>query len=196
MSYNMTKDLQAESSGTSFIDVGISENVELVRVEYNVTDKGNEFLGLYFIDEKKRELSHTEWKPTDEDAERLASKQTNQMRRLKHIATKFVNEDELIFNVETFKEFADKIISILSGRTEGKKVRIKVVYAYNNYTSLPNYLPFIESMSTPLSESKLEISSIDKMKRDQADKEVTVENPFEQKASNQTEKTTTGDLPF
>ena len=53
-------------------------------------------------------------------------------------------------------------------------------------------------MDIPLIKSKLEISSIDKMTRDQADREVTVENPFEQKDnSNQTEKPTTGDdLPF
>jgi hypothetical protein len=196
----MTKELQSESSGANFIDVGIHENVELTKIEYNVTDKGNEYMGLYFSDTNGRELSHTEWKPTDQDPERLASKETNQMRRIKHIATKFVSEDELIFNVQTFKEFAERIISILNGKTAGKKVRIKVVYSYNNYTSLPNYLPFIESMDTPTAQSKLEISSIDKMTRDQADREVTVENPFETtdgtSGTNQIATTTGDELPF
>lgn len=197
MSYNMTKELQAESSGANFIDVGISEDVELTKIEYNTTDKGNEFMAIYFKDSNERELSHTEWKPTDQDPERLASKETNQMRRVKHIATKFVNEDELVFSVPTFKEFAERIIGILNGKTEGKKVRIKVVYSYNNYTSLPNYLPFIESMDIPTAQSKLEISSIDKMTRDQADREVTVENPFENSDSTNQIATTTGDkLPF
>jgi hypothetical protein len=191
----MTKDIQAESAGTNFIDVGIHENVELVKIETGVSEKKNEFLAFYFKDSKGKELSHTEWKPVDQDAERTKSKITNQLRRVKHIATKFVTEDEFIFEAENFKQFSEKVVSILKDKFQGKKVRIKAVYSYNNYVSLPNYLPFIESMSIPKIKSKLEISSIDKMTRERADTEIPVVNPFED-TTIKTEAKTGSDLPF
>lgn len=178
--YNLTKNIDSESNSANFIDVGIHDNIVMDRVEFKQSPKGNYFLAFYFKDEEGKELSHTEWEPTDDDPKKLEDKITNQMKRVKHIATKFISEDDFVFDANDFKDFAEKTIKSLDGKYNNKKVRIKVVYSWNNYTSLPNYVPFIESMDIPKDKSNLSITSIDKMKKDQPDVETRVvsDDPF------------------
>jgi hypothetical protein len=68
----------------------------------------------------------------------------------------------------------------------GKKVRVKVTLNNSNYTSLPNYTPFIESMSVPKADSVLSINTaMDKMVKDRPDQEVSSGvNPFAPTAIN------------
>lgn len=165
--YNMTKDLQSEASESGFMDVGIHENVELVKVEYNETST-NEFLAFYFVNPAGETLSHTEWKPRVSDPQKLEAAVINQMKRIKQIVTKFVPAEEFEFKASSFKEFANNVIKILGNRYVGKKVRIKVVYS-GRFTSLPSYtkFQFIESMDVPKEKSKIKILSIDKLSRDE-----------------------------
>jgi len=196
--YKVDKSVNSEARATNFLDVGIHENVELTGVEYKTSpDAGNEFMVFHFeVDSKK--LSHTEWKPRDVDPDKLANKQANQIKRVKHIITKFISEDVFVIDAVDFKSFCEATIQLLGTSYVGKKVRLKVVYSFNNYTSLPNYVPFIESMDVTKEDSKLEILSIDKMTKTQADIERPASvNPFEaktaEKASNAAEP---NDLPF
>lgn len=195
MSYNVTENLQSEAIERNFIDVGIHENVELYKIVAGTSDKGNDFLAFYFKNENGKELSHTEWKPIANTAEQEKSKITNQMKRVKHIATKFIPGKEFVFNVENFKDFAEKTKALLENKIQGVKVRIKAVYDFNNYVSLPKYTPFIENMSVPKEKSRLEISSIDKMIRDKvSDVEVPVDNPFND--ATDSNENTESNLPF
>jgi hypothetical protein len=187
MSYNITKDIPGESTGPRFIDVGIHENVEITEIRYDKTDKGNEFLAFTFLTEDGQTLSHTEWKPVDDDPEKFEQKQRNQAKRVKHIAKRFIDEEQFVFVANDFKEFATKTISLIGDKFKGVKLRIKVVYSWNNYTTLPNYLPFIENMTVPKADSLLKITSIDKLTRDAADRDTTGKNPFE-KDENPTEE--------
>jgi len=173
--YNITADFDSESSGTNFMDVGIHENVELTRIVYSTTENGNQFLAFYFKDENGAELSHTEWEPKDKDMDlvKLQSKTQNQMKRVHHIMTKYISKDEAKLKVNSFKEFAESVISKLANNFEGVKVRIKVIYSWNDFTSLPKYTPFIENMSISKEDSKLKISSIDKMSKDKKDRDVS-----------------------
>jgi len=177
--YNVNKNIDSESSATNFLDVGIHEDVELKGVEYKISPKeGNEFMVFHFEKDGKT-LSHTEWKPKDVDPEKLENKTNNQIKRVKHIVTKFISEDSYVFVATDFKSFCTNTIKLLGNAYVGKKVRIKVVYSFNNFTSLPNYVPFIEKMEIPKTSSKLEILSIDKMTKEKADVEPAVqENPF------------------
>lgn len=178
--YNMTKDINSEGSSINFMDVGIHDDVKLIGVEYKENDNGNKFMVFHFVGPNGETLNHTEWEPKDADPEKLKNKVANQMIRVKHILTKFISEDLCVFKVENFKQFAENTIHILGKAYEGKLVRVKVVYSNNNYTSLPNYVPFMEEMSVPRDKTKLRISSIDKMVRDKADTEpVVVTNPFD-----------------
>ena len=141
INYNITKDFESESTGTNFMDVGIHENVELTRIVYDVTEKGNKFVAFYFKNEAGEELSHTEWEPKDEDHEKRQNKTLNQAKRIHHIVTKFIPKEEFEINAETFEQFAKGVIAKLGNKYVGKKVRIKVIYSWNNYTSLPKYTP-------------------------------------------------------
>lgn len=192
--YNVNKNIDSESRTTNFIDVGIHENVNLIGVEYKVVpENGNEFMVFHFEKDGKK-LSHTEWKPKDADQSKLENKTLNQIKRVKHIVTKFIPKDLYVFDAVDFKSFCEATIRLLGNSYVGKKVRIKVVYSNNNYTSLPNYVPFIEEMSVPVAETKLEILSIDKMTRDKADAEPVAEtNPFTAQPSTDGN---VNDLPF
>lgn len=200
--YNVTKDINSESTSTNFLDVGIHEDVELTGVEYKESAEGNKFM-VFHLEKDGKKLDHTEWEPRDVDATKLENKRLNQMKRVKHIVTKFISEDAYVFKASDFKSFCEETIRLLGESYKGKKVRAKVIYAFNNYTSLPNYVPFMESMSIPKEQSKLSILSIDKMTRDRADVETsTPTNPFDVETQTvETEPATvnpaaTDDLPF
>jgi len=179
MSYN-TKDINADAPSTNFMDTGIHENIELTNIRYDESpNEKSKFLELTFINDRGQKLTHTEYEPRDKDDARLNSKIKNQMRRFKHIAKRYMPESDFDFDVPDFEGFALKTIQVFGDKFKGPKVRIKVVYSDNNYTCLPRYIPFIESMDVPKEESKLEIISIDKMVRDRADRETPLANPLD-----------------
>jgi hypothetical protein len=176
--YKVDQNVDSEKRATNFQDVGIHENDELVGVEYKVSPEGNNEFMVFHFEKDGKKLSHTEWKPRDADPEKLENKKANQIKRIKHIVTKYIPEDIYVFEAADFKSFCESTIKLLGTNFIGKKVRLKVVYSFNNYTSLPNYVPFIESMDVPKDKSKLEILSIDKMTKTQADVERPQSNPF------------------
>lgn len=196
--YNVNEKIDSESSGANFLDVGIHEDVELISIEYKTSSEGNDFMVFTFEKDGKK-VTLTEWTPKDEDAERLESKTTNQIKRVKHIVTKFIPEDQYVFNATDFKSFCENTIKLLDNHYVGKKVRVKVIYSWNNYTSLPPYTPFIEQMAINKADTKLEILSIDKMVKDVADKEISEKNPFAKTENTDTATDpvdNTGNLPF
>lgn len=183
--YNVTKDINSESRSNNFMGPGIHENVELRHIEegkypivYGESKKGNKFAAFHFINDKGEILIHTEYEPSDEDREKLENKTLNQIKRFKHIITKFVDEDKFIFEAANFEDFVNKSAAILGNNYIGKKVRIKVVLNNSDYTTLPNYVPFIENME--VEKSRLSINTaIDKMIRNKPDVETSSnENPF------------------
>lgn len=179
MSYNVTLELPYESTSDNFMDVGIHENVEMVKIEYGKTPN-NEFLAFYFVGPTGEKLSHTEWKPTGVDTEKVAEKEMNQMSRIKQIVLNFISPERFIFQANSFEEFAKKVIELIGTSYVGVKLRLKVVYS-GKYTSLPNYwkFRFIERMDqVPAEKSKIKVLSIDKMTR-VADPIPTNTNPFE-----------------
>jgi len=176
--YNVTKDLPFESLTSEFMDTGIHENVEMIKVEYGKAT--NEFIAFYFKGENGEKLVYTQWKPGGSDPEKVTEKELNQMSRIKQICMCFIPEEKFVFQSNTFEDFAKKIINLLGNSYVGVKLRVKVVYS-GNYTSLPNYwkFRFIERMDTVSKEkSKIKILSIDKMTRPVADPIPSVSNPF------------------
>lgn len=198
--YVVNKNFDSEKRSSNFIDCGIHENVSLVGVEYNISPNGNEFLVFHFEKDGKK-LDHTEYKPKDVDPEVLQNKTINQIKRVKHIVTKFISNDDYDVTANDFKEFCTKTIALLGTAYKGKLVRIKVVYSNNNFTSLPKYVPFIESMDIPEEKKTLEILSIDKMVKDRPDTERPEQvNPFSKQPASVVDQTTNSspenDLPF
>lgn len=183
--YSVTKDINSETRVNNFMGPGIHENVELKHTEddkypiiYGESKKGNKFAAFHFINDKGEILIHTEYEPSDDNQEKLENKTLNQIKRFKHIITKFVPEENFIFEATNFEEFVNKTITILGNSYKGKKVRIKVVLNNNDYTTLPNYVPFIENME--VTNSKLSINTaMDKIVKGSPDVETTTSaNPF------------------
>lgn len=177
MPYIINKTVNSEGRQRNFIDVGIHDDVELISIEYKISPNGNKFLVFTFTKDGKV-LTHTEYEPKDKNGVILEDKRKNQMVRLKHIATKYIKEDDFIIEVmdDNFEEFCKQYIKLLGEKYKGVKVRIKVILSDKNYTSLPRYVPFIERMD--VEETKLEITSIDKMTKDSPDKVEVTQNPW------------------
>ena len=168
--YQINKDVKSEGSSTSIFPLGISENAEITGVSVDTASNGNAFLKFEFSNEGSK-LSHFEW-PIDTNNEGWEKKLQSQMKRVKHILTKFMDEGKIIINADSFDSFAKTVITLLGNTYVGKKLRVKTVYSYNNYVSIPKYVPFVETMDTD--PTKLNISSFDKMEKDEADNPATL----------------------
>ena len=188
MIYNVTDKIESEVRSNNFMGPGIHDNCELKHktadtypIVYGESAKGKKFAAFHFINDKNETLIHTEWEPFDVDETKLANKTENQIKRFKHIITKYVPKSNYEgFTANGFEDFVKKSIQILGNKHVGVKVRIKVTLNNANYTSLPNYTPFIELMSVPKAESTLSINTaMDKMVKDKPDQEPTSStNPF------------------
>lgn len=178
---------------SKYIQPGIVEDVVLKEVKATVSPAGNPFLEITF-EKDGAILTHTEWKPVMnqyvDTKEKLEEKQTNQYSRMLQILTCFYKEDEIDFEGESFEEFAKYIADMLNNANKEIKLRVKVVYNKNGYTTLPNYakFTFIEPMVLPEGEtSKIAELSIDQFTKPiEADNEAKAENPFAKTATSQT----------
>ena len=169
--YQINQTVKSEGSSTSVFPLGISENVEMTGVSVDTASNGNAFLKFAFKSEEGSSLNHFEW-PIDTNNEGWEKKLQSQMKRVKHILTKFMEEDKIIINATSFDDFAKTVITLLGNSYVGKKLRVKTVYSYNNYVSIPKYVPFVETMD--VNPTKLNITSFDKMEKDEADNPATL----------------------
>jgi len=197
----MTKDVQKEGNGSAYLEAGIHENIVLSDVSYNESRNGNKFLAFYFSDENGNQVPKTEWEPNGENQE---SKVNKQLARIKHIAVNsgILSEDEFVFKAEDFESFAKQVVEKLKSKQDqwkDHKLRVKVVYDFNNYTTLPSYAKFdwLENMNIPADQSKIKILPIDKMERDKPDSTQTSSNPFDSNTQEQGKSSKTDEnVPF
>ena len=182
-----------EAALTSTIPVGINDNCELIGVGRFEASNKSDYLCFTWRDEHENELKHMEWdidpqrvtpKP-GESIDECVQRRVNQMLvRIKHICTKFIPENQFVVQGNNFAELCDSIVTMLTPNLyTGKKVRLKVVYSYNDYCSLPNFCPFVEDMAKDPSGLRIN-PKYDKMEKSTASAEGEV---------NDTDET---DLPF
>lgn len=205
--YDMTQDVPQEGNGSAYLEPGIYENIVLTDVLYNESRNGNKFLAFYFSDENGNQVPKTEWEPRGEN---LESKVSNQLARIKHIAVNsgILSKDEFVFKADDFEQFAKQVVDKLKSKQdqwEKHKLRIKVVYDFNDYSTLPSYVrhSWLESMDIPSEQSKIKIlPAIDKMERERPDTssgQSSSPNPFEEESNTQEQgdsETTDEDAPF
>jgi hypothetical protein len=205
--YDLTINIETEQSGQKFVPTGIQENLRLGKpdgsypITYEKSKNGSEFIALHFLNDENQTLIHTEFEPSDEDETKLAKKQSNLVKRLLHIGKKLVDEASLKkIKATSFEELARSYISVIGNNYANKLFRGKVVYNNKNFTTFPNYVPFIESMSVPLEQSNLKMSPDDKVVKSRADVIITKSNPFADDQEPQTDAGTptdnVKDLPF
>jgi hypothetical protein len=173
--YDLTLNIDSENNGLTYIEPGINENLRLAKpdgsypIVYEKSKSGSEFIAFHFMNEQGQTFVHTEWIPKSDDSEVLAKKEANLAKRIRHIGKKFVDESLLKRKVETFEQLAKLVISAIGDNYKGKLFRCKVIYNNKNFTTFPNYIPFIESMDIPKEKSKLKMSGDDKVVKSKPD---------------------------
>lgn len=142
---------------SSYMPVGINENITIKEVNVNKTQNGRDFLEIIFQNADGQTATMTEWKneknmwtKTDEDLQR---KDDSQFGRILQVidAVKGGHND---FEGSSFIEMINWTKAQLSDGTSDP-VRLKVVYDKNGYTKVSSLGVFVEAMSVTESQIKL-----------------------------------------
>ena len=171
---------------------GIHDNISLMAVEFAAMKEGGESVLLFHFEDgdentlrfplwavdESRTIAGNQANPrphnrdnkvhgyvkgaTVTDAEAVDIAYENFNKWAKHVATKFMTEEEYDFGAAaSYDDWAKKYVALFTPeRLEaGNPVRIKVVLNWEEkYSTMPKYPPFMESMAiVPRDQSKLRI---------------------------------------
>jgi hypothetical protein len=142
---------------SSYMPVGINENITLKEVNVNRTQNGRDFLEIIFENADGQTATMTEWKneknmwvKTDEDLQRRDNQQFGRILQVID-AVKGGHND---FEGSSFVEMITWAKQALNDG-ESNSVRLKVTYDKNGYTQVSKNGVFVESMSVAESQIKL-----------------------------------------
>ena len=186
---------------SSYMPVGINENVTLKEVNVNKTQNGRDFLEIIFENEQGQTATMTEWKneknmwiKTDEDLQRRDDAQFGRILQVIDAA----DGSHTSFEGNSFVEMINWVKAQLEPATNPanirRSMRLKVVYDKNGYTKVSNLGVFVEPMS--VTESQIKLWKNDLLERPvQPDKE---DDPLGTTTAPVTAGSNTGadDLPF
>lgn len=183
---------------SSYMPVGINENITLKEVNVNKSPNGRDFLEIIFENEQGQTATMTEWKneknmwvKTDED---LQKRDNQQFGRLLQVIDAFKgHHDE--FEGNSFVEMINWVNGQLISENEPfNTVRLKVVYDKNGYTKVSNLGVFVESIGVAKDASQIKLWKNDLLERPvQPDKE---DDPLTTSAPVTADATGADDLPF
>ena len=190
---------------SSYMPVGINENVTLKEVNVNKTPNGRDFLEIIFENAPGQTATMTEWKneknmwiKTDEDLQRRDNQQFGRILQVIDAIVGFHGE----FEGNSFIEMINWAKLQLNCE-HPQSVRLKVTYDKNGYTQVSKNGIFVESMSVAKEESQIKLWKNDLLERPvQADIEKPVDPLANQAMSDfstpVTADSNTGadDLPF
>jgi len=183
--YDLTINIETEHQEKNYIDPGIQENLRFEKPDGTAplvvesSKNGNVYIAFHLMNTDNKTFIHTEFEPKSDDANILSKKEKNLAKRLLHIGNKLV--DASLFKtikIASFEEFLRAYVAVIGDGYKGKLLRGKIILNNKNFTTFPNYVPFIEKMEIPLAETKLEIIADDKIIRSQADITQLRPNPF------------------
>lgn len=185
---------------SSYMPVGINENVTLKEVNVNKTPNGRDFLEIVFQNQNGQIATMTEWKneknmwvKTDED---LQNRDNQQFGRILQVIDA-VTGAHIDFEGASFVEMINWVKSQLSQLTNnGRVLRLKVVYDKKGYTKVSSLGIFVEPMS--VEQSQIKLWKNDLLERPiVADKEPATD-PFSSPTQATSDNLSTGadDLPF
>lgn len=142
--YGISKDVQVNES--SYFGGGIHSGVSIEKISYESSSKdgnGKFVLAFHFKGKNGETFRHVEWPVDDTDAS-AQSKIDNMAKRIKHILTKFMSEEDVVVgNVGSFEEYAKAIIALAGSKFNGKTFAIKLVYNDKNKLGFTKYTGFI-----------------------------------------------------
>ena len=191
--YEINQSLDASGiTGATPIPVGINENCTFKGLEVKKDKNGNSYMSFKFVDSNGNELTHNEFdvnpqyvtpKEGESKEDAVLRRVNNMLIRVKHICTTFIPKEQFNVRGNDFSELCQNIAQVMSNvNTTAVPVRVKVVYDYKDYNSLPNYAPFIEPMS--VANTSLRITQYDKLQKTAAT------------ATTEVQQTDDVDLPF
>lgn len=125
--------------------VGILDNVK-IKDTFEISEDGGT-ASITFIQENGAEVTHKEW--SSDDPSNI--EETN--KRVKHICTKIVSEQEYttaVSGATGFGDFFNRVSNLLRGKTNGL---FRMLFHYNKkgYVTVPRFPNFIESMDVKVS---------------------------------------------
>ena len=181
---------------SSYMPVGINENVTLKEVNVNKSPQGRDFLEIVFENADGQTATMTEWKneknmwiKTDED---LQNRDNQQFGRILQVIDA-VNGEHGEFEGTSFVEMINWVESVLVA-PNNKQLRLKVVYDKKGYTKVSSLGIFVEPMS--IEQSQIKLWKNDLLERPiVADKEPAAD-PLGVTTAPVTETTGADDLPF
>lgn len=183
MGYSKKAAQEVSDFKSKYMNAGINEGVSIDKVEVKVSPNGNKMFDITFINEQGQTAVHTEWEPKMapwmKDKSDLERNQARQFKKMLQILMCYYTDEQINFEGEDFMSFANYIATMLNAADKTKKLRLKLVYNKDGYTTIPTAVDdtFIEPMD--VAESKIQITAKDIVVRPViADKEVTVNNPF------------------
>ena len=183
MGYSKKAAQEVSDFKSKYMNAGINENVTLDKVEVKVSPNGNKMFDITFVNEQGQTAVHTEWEPKMapwmKDKSDLERNQARQFKKMLQILLCFYKDEQINFEGEDFMSFANYIATMLNAADKTKKLRLKLVYNKDGYTTIPTAVDdtFIEPMD--VTESNIKITAKDVVVRPVvADKETKNDNPF------------------
>ena len=141
---------------SSYMPVGINENITLKEVNVNKTDNGRDFLEIIFENAEGQTATMTEWKneknmwiKTNEDLQRRDDAQFGRILQVIDAC----NGGHKDFEGSSFVEMINWVKQQLIA--DHTPLRLKVVYDKKGYTKVSNLGVFVEPMSIEESQIKL-----------------------------------------
>ena len=153
MIYSSQRAQAIQKKDIAFLGAGIHDNVTLESVRVDKSPSDNSFIEFKFVAPDGKSVVHTEWEPRkigDMTDDMLQIKCDNQFARIDQILECFYpNKESRQFTGENFTQFINWVATMLNNADKSIRLRIKVVYNNNGYTTLPKYAKyrFIEPMS-------------------------------------------------
>ena len=184
---------------SSYMPVGINENIILKEVNVKKTENGRDFLEFIFENENGQTATMTEWKneknmwiKTDEDLQRRDNQQFGRILQILD-AVKGGHND---FEGSSFLEMINwAALQFADG--DDNKVRLKVTYDKNGYTQVSKNGIFVESMNVAKEESQIKLWKNDLLERPvKADEEKPNDPLAGNSAPVTADSTGADDLPF
>lgn len=185
---------------SSYMPVGINENVTLKEVNVSKSPNGRDFLEIIFENEDGQTASMTEWKneknmwvKTDED---LQNRDNQQFGRILQVIDAFCGSHN-DFEGSSFVDMINWVKTQLNPSNVGNKMRLKVVYDKKGYTKVSSLGKFVEPMN--VEESQIKLWKNDLLERPVVADEEPAADPFSsptQATSVTDDSTGADDLPF
>lgn len=189
---------------SSYMPVGINENITLKEVNINKSPQGLDFLEIIFQNSEGQTVTMTEWKntknmwiKTDEDLQRRDNQQFGRILQVIKSACDIADPE---FEGSSFVEMINWVKEQLKpalNNNEGNRMRLKVIYDKKGYTTVSKNGIFIEPMD--VAESQIKLWKNDLLERPvQADVEKPIDPLAAATASAPVTADSTGadDLPF